>query len=584
MNAAIDIGELKASRAEWQARHEVSVEGLRIGISSSFTSEPLAPYLYHQLNKTNAKCSDIHIAPYNQIFQSCLNPEAAFSGDVDVAIFLWRIEDIAPNALEAMLCDETSTAKNEIILIVEELLRAVKSFHSRNKISTIFAIPPLPYSPTLDAGSLAFGNLLLSCHREVVDVIEREIGRSNILRVDLGFLAAFAGMGAIHDWRKWYLYRQPYTENFWWKISESLGTTIGAAYLPRKKCIVIDCDNTIWGGVVGEDGISGLLLGDDFPGSAFRDFQRQIVLLAETGVFVAIASKNNVEDVWQVFDEHDGMVLRREHISVAKIGWGEKTESIMQIAESLNIGLDSVVFFDDSKIEIEKVSSALPLVTCIHVSEEPVELPQLLLQKRIFDQLRVTQEDRQRTSSYKAEIQRKELSTSTTPDAFKASLELVLKLGLARSAHISRVSQLINKTNQFNLTTKRRSEVETMALIDDPRYSVYVLDLKDRFGSYGIVGVAILRKDLDFVEIETFLLSCRALGRGVEQAFLSAIIQQVRISEKMKIRGVYLATLKNRVAETFYSDLGFVKISDSIFEAEIDTPFVLESSVSIESL
>jgi len=571
MTIAASAEDLRASRAKWKLRQsdQADLTGLAIGIASTFTSEPIAPYFASQLIDSGLGCRTVHFAPYNQIVQSCMNPLAAFNDKVDVALVLWRIEDIAPSALHDLVGGRHDRVQ-DVVNAASGVAQAAAEMQRVTGIPTLLAIPPLPYAPGLDSTSLAFGPALVGCHTAVVRCVEEAINANGLLRFDFNTLINHFGLERAIDWRKWYLYRQPYTEQFWWRIAERATRLLEASRSARKKCLVLDCDNTIWGGVVGEDGIEGIALGDDFPGSAFRDFQRQAAILAAGGVFVALASKNNPADVWRVFDEHDGMALSRDQISVAQIGWTEKADGIAEIARQLNIGIDSIVFVDDSPIEIEKVRSRMPEVTCLLAPADPAELPLLLLNNKYFDQLRVTDEDRARGHSFRAEKNREEMRVATSPEEFRQSLQLTLKIGPVRPAHVGRVAQLINKTNQFNLTTRRRSETEVSALLVEHETTVLALDLEDRFGSYGIVGVAVLKTIGKTWELDSFLLSCRALGRGVEHAFKAAIAEIARERGIERIRASFLPTAKNAVAAGFLGEVGFSKISEEAFEAEID--------------
>jgi len=542
---------------------------MRVGVAASFTAEPVAPYLAQHLGTAGIACAEVLFAPFNQVVQACMDPGSAFGERVDTALLLWRMEDVSPQALR-QFCEGREDRLQEIVDNAGDLVQAAARMQARDGIAVVVAVPPMPHSPVFDSASLSVGPRLARAHAEVLRRVEEIMASGSLMRLDLAGLAARHGLERAHDWRKWYLYRQPYTEIFWWRIAEDTARVVKASRSARKKCLVLDCDNTIWGGIVGEDGLEGLLLGDDFPGSAFRDFQHQAAALAASGVFVSLCSKNNPEDVWRVFEEHDGMVLKAEHISVAQIGWGEKAAGIAEIARQLNIGLDSVVFVDDSAIEIEKVRSQLPEVTCLLAPEEPVELPLLLPGTGHFDQLRVTDEDRARVTSFKAEVQREEARhQATSPEQFRQTLGLRVKFGPIRSAHFARVVQLINKTNQFNLTTRRRTEVELAAVAGDPAFGVLALDLSDRFGDYGLVGVAIVERKGGVWELDTFLLSCRALGRGVEQAFMAAIRQSALDEGVDAIRAHFLPTAKNQVAAGFLPGLGFRDLGGGTFEATL---------------
>ncbi|MGO4838215.1 HAD-IIIC family phosphatase, partial [Rhizobiaceae sp. 2RAB30] len=224
------------------------------------------------------------------------------------------------------------------------------------------------------------------------------------------------------------LYRQPYTEAFWDRIADSCATLIRSRSMAAKKCVVVDCDNTLWGGVIGEDGLAGVRLSDDFPGSVFRDFQHQLVTLRSRGVMVALCSKNNEQDVWEVFDRHDGMVLRRDDIVAHRINWQDKPTNIASLAEELNIGLDSLVFVDDSAMEIGHVEEALPMVTCIRVPEELTSFPTEFATFRGFDSETVSAEDRGRSDMMLQERRRRDLGGTLTPEEFRRQLELQVDL------------------------------------------------------------------------------------------------------------------------------------------------------------
>lgn len=582
MRSDVDSGKLHEARVRWKSGAR-SEDGLRIGVAASFTAEPIAPYLSAALTSAGLGCKSIAFAPYNQLIQACLDHKTAFDGEVDVGVLLWRIEDIARSALHALVAGR-SEALEEIVGAAGGLVDAAAVLQRDRGVTAIVAIPPAPHSPTSDMGDFLSGPLLSACHARVVLAVEERISGSGLLRLDLNHLLYGFGEERATDWRKWYLYRQPYAEAFWWQIAAGLGRIVKASRYPRKKCLILDCDNTIWGGVVGEDGIEGIALGDDFPGSAFRDFQRQAAVLAAGGVFIALASKNNPEDVWRVFDTHDAMVLSRDQISIAEIGWDEKAEGIVKIARYLNIGLDALVFVDDSAIEVAKIRERLPDVTCLLAPEECAELPFLLLGTDHFDHLRLTEEDVARVNSFKHEEEREKLRVASSPDSFRRSLQLRLKLGRIRRTHFARVVQLINKTNQFNLTTRRRPESAVAALLADPNYAVLALDVEDRFGSYGIVGVAILkREDADW-EVDTFLLSCRALGRGVEQAFMAGIAKAARDEGVTRLRAYFQPTAKNKVAARFLPDIGFTPVSETIFEAALADVPALEPDVTITAL
>jgi FkbH-like protein len=310
--------------------------------------------------------------------------------------------------------------------------------------------------------------------------------------------------------------------------------------------------------VIGEDGLGGIKIGDDHPGSAFRDFQQQLLTLRAQGVMLAICSKNNEADALEVFDAHDRMVLRREHFSAHRINWQDKPSNIVEIARELNIGLDSMVFIDDSPIEIGHVNEALPMVTTILVPAETTALPGVLAAFRGFDRVAVTDEDRARGEMMAQERLRREIGDkAVTREDFIRSLELRVEVFPVTPITAERAAQLINKTNQFNLTTRRRDLNEVTALMNDPDWLVLAMRASDRFGDYGIVGIGVIDLRTDTPIIDTFLMSCRVLGRNVEDSFLAAIAVAVQSRGKANLVGQFVASAKNAMVSSFYPDRMF---------------------------
>jgi FkbH-like protein len=360
-----------------------------------------------------------------------------------------------------------------------------------------------------------------------------------------------------HDSRKWLLYRQPYTETFWQEIGRLLGRILAAEKISPKKCIALDLDNTLWGGIIGEDGLQGIQLGDDFPGKAYRDFQQTLVCLKKKGVLLAVASKNNPEDVYEVFDKHDAMILSRKDFAALEIHWDSKVESIRRVAKKLNIGLDSIIFVDDNAKEIGEISERLPDVTCVVVPEELAELSDLFAETDFFDFAEITDEDRRRTEMMAADSARLEIQEAMSEEEFRKSLNLKIEVFAAQKQHLARVTQLINKTNQFNLTTVRRTQDEVEELVGSKDALVLGMDIKDKYGDYGLVGVTILKKKAKSCVIDTLLMSCRVLGRGAEETLIAKLAEAAKSLGCDEIRGRYIATSKNAMVKDFYRRFNF---------------------------
>ncbi len=531
----------------------------RVGIAGSFTVEPIVPYLGDELLKRGFSEPGIVVAPYNQVFQTCLDPFSAFGGDVDFIIILARIEDLFPSELIEYVNGENEALARALEKI-GELARAVNVSRSKVKESIILSIPPYPDSLMTDLRNLRVSRLAATFHRRFTSEWVQVMGAiDGLYFFDFDSLERHFGAGQAHDTRKWYLYKQPYSEEFCYLIGQDLARILSATKGVGKKCIVVDCDNTLWGGIVGEDGIEGIELGSDFPGNAYLDFQKQLIELHRQGLLLAIVSKNNEADVWEIFDNHDAMLLKREHLAAWRINWEPKPKNIEEIAIELNLGLDSFVFVDDSDFEIDSVRQLLPEVTCIQVPEDISFLPEEFNSQYLFDRLTLTREDSSRTAMMREEKVRQSASQSMTQEDFLASLGLTVEIFLVENNHLNRVTQLTNKTNQFNLTTIRHSkaEIEEMANRSDCR--IYAIRAKDRFGDYGLIGTTIVKIADSCWEIENLLLSCRILGRGVESALIAKIAEDAKKNGVEEIKAAFILTKKNKPAQSFLPDHGFRK-------------------------
>jgi FkbH-like protein len=438
--------------------------------------------------------------------------------------------------------------------------QAIAALRSSFSGSIIVNVPPFP--STLPAHPLELTNAqnLGLFHRAVATALVEHVEKMEGVRLyDLDTLQREHGVVGSFDARQWYLYHQPFTDRFLFDAGALLSRIIAAQRSTPRKCIVLDCDNTLWGGIVGEDGVGGLQVGEDFPGWAYRDFQKLLLRWRQQGILLALASKNNEADVWEVFEKHSGMALKREHISAWQINWEPKPENIPKIAKALNIGIDSLVFIDDNPMEIESMRFAHPGVHSVMMPEEPADILPAMRALAVFDRLEVTKEDRGRAEMMRAEQEREALMTSLNKDDFLTSLGLQVELFNAPAEELDRIAQLINKTNQFNLTTIRRTVDEVRALSASQTHRVYGLRVTDKFGVYGLTGVAIIERTPERARwrIDTLLLSCRVLGRRVETAFLAGIAREAAADGAQEILAAFVPTAKNAPASSFLPDHGF---------------------------
>jgi len=328
-----------------------------------------------------------------------------------------------------------------------------------------------------------------------------------------------------------------------------------------KKCIVLDLDNTLWGGIIGEDGFDNIKLGDNPVGRAFVEFQKRLLAINQRGILLAINSKNNFNDAIEVIQKHPSMILGEDNFACVKINWDDKVANLQKIAEELNIGLDSMVFFDDDPINQEYVRESLPEVLVMNLPRDSSQYAKILTEMKEFDALRITEEDTKRSSMYLGQKKRKELENKIEDfNEFLKQMDIEVEVKKADSFSIPRISQLTLKTNQFNLTTRRYQEEDVSKFSSSEDKIVECVQVSDKFGDNGITGTYIIeKKNGDEWIIDTFLLSCRIIGRGVEEIMINQIIENAKLSGVKRIKGEFIPTAKNKPAENFYEKLGFKK-------------------------
>jgi FkbH-like protein len=330
-----------------------------------------------------------------------------------------------------------------------------------------------------------------------------------------------------------------------------------------RKCLALDLDNTLWGGVVGEEGWQGVKIGGSYPGNVYSELQYEIRQLQERGVALALISKNNEADAWEVFERRSEMVLKRSDITTHRINWNDKAQNLRELATELNLGLDAFVVLDDNPVERSWIEDSLPEVE-VCPAGDPLEMLRWLTTTARFDTLAITQEDRLRQKSYAAAEERAKLaSSSTNLDEYLATLGTVIKVGELSPTQLSRVAQLTQKTNQFNLTTRRYSETEMQECMVAPNWHIYWCHCRDRFADEGVIGVAVAVEEEDYWKLDTFLMSCRVLGRGVEKAFLQFVIDEATRHGAAGVRGEFIRTLKNGQTEEFLQTCGFESLERS---------------------
>jgi FkbH-like protein len=365
-------------------------------------------------------------------------------------------------------------------------------------------------------------------------------------------------------------------------ISEQLGAAILSISGKRKKCLILDLDNTLWGGIIGDDGVENLTLDIHGEGKAFYDFQKQLIKLYNSGIILAICSKNNEEVVWNGFKNHPYMLLKQEHFAAWQINWNDKSENIKLLSEDLNISLDAMVFIDDSPYERELVKINLPDVTVPDMPSDFVDYPRFISDLYCFETFNITAEDNIRGRMYVDERVRKDIKKkSRSVTEYLESLDIIIKIDRATKFTIPRISQLTQRTNQFNLSTKRYTDTEISNLASIQNYEIMTVNASDNIGEYGIIGVAIINYNNHLAELDTFLMSCRVLGRGIEEAFIYWIIKQLRGKQFKVLSCNYIPTKRNQIVEKFLLKNGFNRSSDGIYNFELNKAYSPPSWIKI---
>ena len=380
--------------------------------------------------------------------------------------------------------------------------------------------------------------------------------------VDLLVIDAYAaqdGLAAWHDPVLWHRAKQEISPLAAPAYGDLVVRLVAAQQGLSAKCLVLDLDNTVWGGVIGDDGLEGISLGQGSAlGEAFAAFQAYVRDLSRRGVILAVVSKNDLANAQSPFDSHPEMILKQSDIACFIANWDDKATNIRKVAETLNIGLDSLVFIDDNPFERGIVRRELPMVAVPEVPDDPALFASTLADAGYFEALNITGNDLERTAQYRSNAQREMLRHAHTDvEGYLKSLDMTLQWRPFDRVGMQRIVQLINKTNQFNLRTQRYTEAQVEELLEDSGAIALQLRLLDKFGDNGIISIIIARPDDEAMFIDTWLMSCRVLGRRVEEASVNLVAAEARRRGARRLVGEYLPTKKNGMVREFYPKLGF---------------------------
>jgi FkbH-like protein len=538
----------------------------RVAIVRSFTVEPVLPLL--QAEAALGGCRLIPwVGEFNGYGQEIVSSDSGlYAHAPDTIILAVQTRDIAPR-LWSGFADLSDAAVQQEVEAAGGSLAGLISVLRANTPANILVHglePPLrPDEGLLDMRRpMGQAEAIAAINRSIRDRIAK---LPNVYFLDYADLQARHGRARFVSEKKWATAKLPLTVEAMSWLAQEWWRHLSILALPQAKVLAIDLDNTLWGGTVGEDGLSGLKLSDEYPGVFFKNLQRTVLDVSRRGILVSLVSKNNMQDALQVIDDHPDMLLRREHIAAMRINWEPKAANIASIAEELKLGLESFVFVDDNPVECDAIRRSLPEVTVLQLGDDPSTYSDMLRDIASLERLDASAEDAQRTRYYADERERRDLQTNAESlDEFLASLNIQVGIAAIDDLSLARASQLTLKTNQLNLTTRRYTESQLRERLAGAGCAGYVLRASDRFGDNGIVGVAIVDTLGDTLFIDTLLLSCRVIGRKIETAFLAVLADLARQSGLSHLRGWYIPTAKNAPARDIYrqADLTHLETRD----------------------
>ena len=528
-------------------------EPLKVAFLRNFTVEGIEPYLKWHLYRSEIG-STVTFGGFDTVAQDIITGGYQIGGDDPDTIVLSLVPELFVPDLE--IADWHAGDVSERLVEIFDLLAS-----RTDAIIVVNTFQRPAYSELGSNGNGPAGSLAGKI-AAVNDAIRSYAATrpSQFFIVDWEVLLMTLGESASYDRRFWYVAKAPFKPAFLDLYAREIGKIGRALKGKNKKCLVLDCDDTLWGGIVGEDGTEGIVLDrNEYPGSAYYDFQKSVVQLANRGVVLAICSKNEEQDVWKVLDEHPHSLLKRDHFAAHRINWQDKASNLESLAEELNLGLDSFVFVDDSEFECDLVRQLLPEVTVRQVPRRLSEYPGLLRAEGLFDKLAHSAEDRARTGMYQAQSQRRtHAGLYEDVESYLESLELKVDIHAAEEHEVERVAQLTQKTNQFNLTTRRYSETQIRSFMRDPNSRVLALSVQDRFGDSGLTGLFIATRDEQRARIDELLLSCRVLGRHVERTLVDEGLRRLnREWAPDEWIAEYIPTTKNQQVARFWDQFGF---------------------------
>lgn len=534
---------------------------IKMAYLSNYTIEPLRSYISVFCAQEGIFVSDF-IERYNQYFQAIINTQSdLISFDPHIIFLALSIRELAPkiyNEFGALSIEERKHELDRILSHLIDWITLAKKNTKANIILSNFCSPAFAHNGIADLKqSYSESEFYVELNLEILKLFKNDL---RVFIFDLDKVNSNYGKRKAKNNKFYYLAKMEWNDKFFPFIAGELIRYIKAIKNMAKKCLVLDLDNTLWGGIVGEDGPGEIKIGKGDPeGEAYLDFQYAVRSLKDRGIILSVCSKNNREDVLEVFEKRTEMPLKLHDFAVMEINWEAKHVNLAKIAATLNIGTDSLVFIDDSPVECSLIREMMPEVKIIQLPRDPSEYTDILWQINDFEKLLITEEDKNKADQYiqnaRRIVYRQEIGDFKS---FLNSLDTKIVIKTATISAISRIHQLFNKTNQFNLTTKSYIIGEIETFINDDRYDLKLIEAMDRFGNLGIIGLYLIDLRGSCPIIDSFILSCRVMGREIETSVMNVIKTDCFMDRTYtRIESSYIPTSKNKPVEFFYESQGF---------------------------
>ena len=557
-----------------EAGHSVApLTPFKLGLISNATTDLISPALVATALRHGIALECI-AAPFGQVALQAFSKDSEINKVKPDAVLIaldFRGLPLRPTPGDVTAAQETVTHVLDYLAAIRE---GIKQDGGTICILQTIARPAEPYFGSFDL--VTPGTL-----RHLIDAVNRGIASSLVgsedILLDVAGLAETVGLAEWHSPVEWNLAKLPFASTFLPLYADHVCRLIGALRGKSRRCLVLDLDNTLWSGVIGDDGLEGIIIGPgDATGEAHLSLQQAVLSLRDRGIVLAVSSKNDDAVARSAFQTHPEMLLREEHISVFQANWNDKASNIKAIAEELSLGLDALVLLDDNPAERGLVRRLLPQVAVPELPEDPSLYARTLMASGYFEAITFSAEDRKRADFYRDNARRIALQKQAGDvDAYLASLEMVIRFRPFDHIGRARITQLINKSNQFNLTTRRYTEAEIRDIGRDPNYYTLQVSLADIYGDNGMISVVICQRNGEDWYVDTWLMSCRVLGRRVENAVLSQLLGEARRRGIRRIVGAYRATARNKMVENHYAKLGF-----SVMEKQDDGTVLWELDVA----